>query len=344
MEPESSEGVLKKTKASKEKDLSIETLRGFAIVFMVAGHIIGSSLTGMKVANDSGWRYFYFSFEFIRMPLFTVISGYIYSLRPAGNSNFAGFIKGKARRILLPLVFVSTFHFLSQYFVPGTNIKLPLSEIWKIYIFPYEHFWFLQAIFLIFLLIGIIDKLKLMLSIEHWLIIFLVAALIRNAIPEFEVNFFSADRFLNLLPFFILGCGIQRFNNYFSGKGIIKVALVAFILSVMIQQYTWFSGYTLDNYETKTLSLFVACSGITLLFYIRKNIAIMSKIGYYAFGIYLFHVLGTAGSRIILMRFGVIEHFIVFTAGLIFGICIPVLIELIIEKSKILRRLFLGLK
>jgi len=81
-----------------------------------------------------------------------------------------------------------------------------------------------------------------------------------------------------------------------------------------------------------------------LLFYIKKNITIMSKIGYYAFGIYLFHVLGTAGSRIILKKYDVDERYILFTMGLIFGIGIPIVIELILEKSKILRRLFLGLR
>jgi fucose 4-O-acetylase-like acetyltransferase len=344
MEAEKAEGNLNRLKGSVEKDLSIETLRGFAIVFMVAGHIIGSSLTGMRVADNSVWRYFYFAFEFIRMPLFTVISGYIYSFRPAADSKYSDFIRGKARRVLLPLIFVATLHCISQYFVPDTNVKLPLSDIWKIYIFPYEHFWFLQAIFLIFLVVGLIDKLKLMQKIENWLIIFLAASLIRNMIPEFRINVFSADRFLNLLPFFILGCGIQRFNGYFTSRVLIRLAIIVFILSFGLQQYTWFSNYTLDLYETKTLSLFVACAGIILLFHVRKNINIMSKIGYYAFGIYLFHVLGTAGSRIFLMRVGVLEHYILFICGLLCGIALPILIEMVFEKSKILRRLFLGLR
>lgn len=328
----------------REKDLSIETLRGFAIVFMVAGHIIGGNLSGIKVADNSGWRYFAFTFEFIRMPLFTVISGYIYSMLPVRNSGILSFFKGKARRILLPFLSVATLHFFLQYFVPGTNTKLPLSNLWRIYIFPYEHFWFLQSIFLIFVLIGTIDKLKLIATFKNWIILFLLAALIRNFIPYFSFNLFSINGFFNLLPFFILGCGIQRFNIYFIGKGIIKTMLVVFIISVIIHQYIWFSEYILYGYKYKTLSLFEACSGIILIFYIRKNITVMSKIGYYAFGIYLFHVLGTAGSRIILIEFGENAHFILFSIGLIFGIGIPIIIELILERSRVLRRLFLGLR
>jgi hypothetical protein len=329
---------------SRQKDLSIETLRGFAVVFMVAGHIIGSNLTGMKVAEDSGWTYFIFSFEYLRMPLFTVISGYVYSLQPAGNSTFLKFIQGKGRRLLLPLLSVGTLHFLIQYFVPGTNNKLPLSDMWQIYILPYGHFWFVQSIFLIFVTIGLIDQFKLMLSFRNWIIIFISASLIRNFIPNFSFNLFSINGFFNLLPFFILGCGIKRFNSYFTGKIIIRSALAVFVITVILQQYTWFTQYIVNDYEFEILSLLEACSGIMLLFYIKKNITIMSKIGYYAFGIYLFHVLGTAGSRIILKKYDVDERYILFTMGLIFGIGIPIVIELILEKSKMLRRLFLGLR
>jgi glucan biosynthesis protein C len=329
--------------SSKKKDLSIETLRGIAIIFMVAGHIIGGNESGMKLADHSGWRYFYFTFEYLRMPLFTVISGYVYSMRPVGESKYFDFLKGKARRVLLPYIFVGTLSFVIQALVPGTNTKLPLSFIWNIFIFPYAHFWFLMSIFLIFVLVGILDSTKKMLTFNNWLIIFLTAAVIRFLVPKFEHDVFSINGFFNLLPFFLLGCGIQRFPEIFTGRPVIRTALGVFIITILMQQYTWFAGIKLNIYEFRVLSLFVACSGITLFFFIRKNIDIISKIGYYAFGIYLFHVLGTAGSRIILLKLGLDQHFFVFTMGLLFGLGIPILIELLFEKSKILRRLFFGL-
>lgn len=330
---------------SKRKELSIETLRGFAIIFMVAGHVIGgSSDNGMRVADDSGWRYFYFTFEYLRMPLFTVISGYVYSLWPIGNSRILSFLKGKGRRILLPLVSVGTIHFLIQHFVPGTNAKYPLSDLWRIYIFPYEHFWFLQSIFLIFVLIAVLDHFKLIVTFRKWLIVFLIAALIRTFILPFPGNFFSINGFLNLLPFFLLGCGIKRFENIFSGKETIKLSLIVFVISVFLQQFTWFSNIKLNFFEFNLLSICVACPGIIVLFYIRKDITIISKIGYYAFGIYLFHVFGAAGSRIFLGRFGIDYHLTIFTSGLILGLGVPIIIELILEKSTIMRRLFLGLR
>jgi hypothetical protein len=328
------------------KELSIETLRGFAIILMVAGHVLGETPgTGMGLpADHSGWRYFYYSFEYLRMPLFAAISGYVYSKRPAGDSKILTFYKGKARRILLPLIFVGTVHFLLQYFVPGTNSTPRLSDIWKIFFTAYEHFYFLQSTFLIFLFIGIIDHFKLMLSLRNWLIIFLLAAMTRNLVPHFYLNVFSINGFFSLLPFFVLGCGINRFPDLFTLKSFIKPVGALFILAIFLQQYIWFSGFIMSHLEIETLSIFVGFSGIIILSYIRKDIPFMSRIGYYSFGIYLFHVFGTAGSRIILSRFDIGNHVIVFSIGLLFGILIPIVIELNLEKLKITRRLFLGLK
>ena len=90
-----------------KKDLSIETLRGLAIILVVMGHVIGSDNTGgMRVEDDSFLRHLYFTFQYLRMPLFTVISGWVYALRPAGMNNLLDFNIKKVRRIILPLIFV----------------------------------------------------------------------------------------------------------------------------------------------------------------------------------------------------------------------------------------------
>lgn len=324
------------------KDQTIETLRGLAIIFMLAGHVIGTPGMGMKVNDDSLWRYFYFSFEYIRMPLFTVISGYVYSLRPAINVRFDRFLIGKMRRILLPLFFVGTLFFLTQYFIPGTNTKPLLSDIWKIYLFSYAHFWFLQAIFLIFLVVGLLDHFNILNSFRIWLMVFITTAAIRQI--QIPTDFFSLQGFTNLLPFFILGCGLRRYEMIFRNEILIKILSVALFILLIIQQYTWYARINLDFFNMRILSFFLASTAIIVLFYVRKDIPIFSKVGYYAYGIYLFHVFGTAGSRIFLMRIGINNEMAIFLFGMIFGVAIPILIEIIFERSKILRRLFFGLR
>lgn len=329
----------------EKKDLSIETLRGIAIVMMVAGHVIGASKeTGLRVQDDSGWRYFYDSFEYLRMPLFTVISGFIYSLRPVESGRFLNFLRGKARRILFPLIAVGTLHFLVQQIIPGTNSKYEIEDIWKIYLFPYEHFWFLQAIFLIFVFIAIIDHFNFISTTKKWFIVLLLTVLVRSFMPYLQGNFFCYKGFLNLLPFFMLGCGIERYQDLFKSKVVIRGLLILFIIAVSLQQFCLLKGMNINGLQYTTISLLVAGPGITLLFYIRKDVSVLSKLGHFAYGIYLFHVFGTAGSRILLMNLSVEHITVLFSIGLLAGLGVPIIIELAIEKSQLLRMIFLGLR
>jgi peptidoglycan/LPS O-acetylase OafA/YrhL len=83
------------------KDNSINTLRGLACILLVAYHVIGGTpeqglhiASGfLRVGNDV--------LAYIRMPLFTFLSGYIYSLKPIGNYSSSLFLKSKARRLLI---------------------------------------------------------------------------------------------------------------------------------------------------------------------------------------------------------------------------------------------------
>ena len=44
----------------KKKDLSIDTLRGIAVIFMVAGHVVGAEADdGMQAPDDSPWRFIF---------------------------------------------------------------------------------------------------------------------------------------------------------------------------------------------------------------------------------------------------------------------------------------------
>src|SRR5690606_22304069 len=145
------------------KDDGIESLRGMAIILMVAGHAIGSdSSTGLTVADDSPFRYLYYSTQFIRMPLFTLISGFVYSLRPVTGGGLTTILRGKALRILVPLVTVSTLRLLARAAMTDVNRSVQLSDLRRVYFYPCDHFWFLQSIFLVFLAAGMLDQFKLM--------------------------------------------------------------------------------------------------------------------------------------------------------------------------------------
>ncbi len=106
-----------------EKDTSIEALRGLACVLLVMAHVIGENAAGgLRVPDDSIFRWYVDSFAYIRMPLFTFISGYVYAMRPlTAIENWPAFLKGKTRRLLLPMFVVGTFLAVLQTYGPGVN-------------------------------------------------------------------------------------------------------------------------------------------------------------------------------------------------------------------------------
>jgi glucans biosynthesis protein C len=153
-----------------KKDLSVETLRGIAIILVVMGHVIGSkSDGGMKVPDDSFLRHLYFTFQYLRMPLFTVISGWVYALRPARLDKLGDFTIKKIRRILIPLIFVGGTYYIVQSIVPGTNFSYELKDIWRIVIFPYTFYWYLQSLFIVFLIVSVIDSYNLAQTFNKWM-------------------------------------------------------------------------------------------------------------------------------------------------------------------------------
>ena len=330
-----------------EKDLSVETLRGAAIILVVIGHVIGSgSDGGMQVKDDSFLRHFYYTFEYLRMPLFTVISGWVYALHPVNYEKLFDFITKKIRRILLPMIFVGAAYFILQYLVPGTNKKGDLSEIWKLLVFPYTLFWYLPSLFLVFMVVALIDAFKKMETFKNWILIFLITLvflLTRDYfIPQESLNYFSYKGGIYLLPFFIVGIGIQRFKTFFQNNIFVTMSIVTLILSLIIQQLSWYGIIEYSFSKSGGVGLLIGLTGTILLFRLRWKVDWLIWIGGFAYSIFLFHAFGTAGGRILTHKLGIHSSELVFTISLLVGMGLPILAEYFLDRFGITRMTFLG--
>ncbi len=325
----------------KERDPTIETLRGLAIVCIVIGHVIGDLPdTGMAVEANSIYRWWHETTRYVRTPMFFVIAGFLYAQRPVVSGKFAEFARGKARLLVLPFLSVATLQFLLKAFTPGVNVSTRLADIWQIYLYGFDQFWFSQAAICTFVTVLIFEKTLPFRHPYRWPVYVLLALVFEFAVPK--VAIFSVPSFAQMLPLFFLGCVLHGPPATCRGPLLPLTASLVFVVSATIHQLVWFDRLRLTEGQLMVLLYSESFSFFYLLFRYRWTGPRLAVLGGFAYAIYLFHVFGTAGSRIALGRLGIHDRLIVLTIGTLCGLVLPVAIDLLFRESPVLRRVFLG--
>lgn len=325
------------------RDAGVETLRGVAILLMVAGHVIGDGPgTGLRVRDDSGWRYAFYTLAPLRMPLFTAISGFVYALRPATAAGWAAFLAGKARRLLVPLAVVGGAFLALRSSMPGVNARPSRADLPGLVIHPYAHYWYLYALAWIFLLVGPLDALGLLRTGRRWALL-LALALFAAASGWFATAFLGLGQAQILLPYFLLGLGLGRFGAPTGGwfaAAVIGAGTVGLVL-YQGDGLGWWRISGLEHYlATTLLGAAAAVAGLAWRVAWRP----LAVLGGYSYGIYLMHVFGTAGARILLTRLDVTALPVLALASLAAGLALPVLVQKAVERRRWPALLLLGMR
>jgi peptidoglycan/LPS O-acetylase OafA/YrhL len=334
---------------SRTKDAGIESLRAIAVVLMVAGHVIGTRATeGLTVPADSGWRFFYLALEDLRMPLFTVLSGFVYAFRPVSSTDGVGsLITGKVRRLLIPFVVVCTVFFFVRMISPGVNNRPELSELPAAYLYGYQHLWFLQAIFLVFVVVGSMDSLALLDRAGTWALFTgtAIAVFVLVHLPA-DAAVFSLNGFIRLLPFFLLGYGAHRHAATLLRRGVLLATAVVFVPVYALRLYVLAADVDLPAELSRALSALVALLSLVGVLGIRRHLAsrVLGWLGGFSFGIYLLHVFGTAAARVVATHLGLNSTTALFTLGLAAGVIAPIAFELALGRYRLISWAVLGQK
>jgi len=325
------------------KSDSIDTLRCIAIVLVVGFHI---SLDPELDSSRDLYNQFAYFFMNIRLPLFTIISGYLYAVRPISGGKFRFFIRGKARRILVPLIVVSSIEYLIISLAPGINNPASLTDIWKIYLFSYEQYWFLQSIFLIFVFVAALDAMEFLGIFSRYLAILATTFIVAYLLYYHNIPFtiFSLDGSIYLLPYFLIGLGIRRFSNILNSNkaGILSTAV--FALLILLQFIFWRTDYESFFMKREWLGMAIGASAGISLFYLKPALKPMAWLGGYAYTIYLYQSFGAGFARRVFEGLDARSDHLYFLSVLVVTLFAGVVVEEVIKRIPYVRKLLLGLK
>jgi peptidoglycan/LPS O-acetylase OafA/YrhL len=322
----------------------VQTARGLACILLVAYHVVGNAVTnGLRVEQDSGWRILTLLFQHLRMPLFAFLSGYVYAYRPVIPGHALTFSMKKLKRLLIPLLVATTMFFAIQNLTPGVNAPpMDWSQMWRIYLFPYAHFWFLQALLLIFAFTLVADRwMKNIWSYAVVLALLLAAHFLVKI--GFTKNYFSIAGALYLAPLFVLGIGVNRFSGEFRKPALKRLSLVVVVLLWSVYAIECFQSPLDAPGRGTLLGTTLSIASCLAVIYWLPTSRWLATLGAYSFSIYLYHVMFTAAARIVLTAIGDTGLPIHFVIGLAAGIAGPITFEIAIRKYPFARRAFLGL-
>lgn len=321
------------------RDIGVDTARGLACILLVAYHVIGNDATSGLLLADGPYRVGADLLAYIRMPLFTFLSGYVYAWRPL-RSGALPFMIGKARRLLIPMVVVGTLFVLVRMFVPGANHTVINWQM--LHILPVEHFWFIESLFLIFLLLIPLELTGFLRSPLCALLGIVVAAAFYVSNFEFPHNYFSINGLFYLLPFFLAGLVISRFDIRV-GRLPYVLLLCALIVPYLYMVFELRNGdWSLDR--RSWLALWIGLSSSFLLIRSGLRSGALAWIGRYSYTIYLFHVFFTAGARIFLTAGHVQQTFLLLVICTIAGVLGPIVLETVAVHHRLASLLLLGRK
>ncbi|EFE94128.1 acyltransferase family protein [Serratia odorifera] len=311
----------------------VDYAKGIGIILVVFGHVNRGLYSAGIQFSDASYQLLDSVIYSFHMPLFFFLSGLFFapSLNRKGKTRF---IISKIDTIVYPYIIWSLLQgsievVLSRY----TNNPSSFSDVLMLFTHPRAQFWFLYALFVIFVVATLLykkDKFHLILPVM--IVISAALYIYQNSLG----NFAHFDYITRFMIFFLLGALAIRYASAIAnvGMGVAGLALVAFVVLEWL-----FHGYLGLNYtDTGIMSLllaivaiaFIVCLSVLLA---RRDLAWLRKLGELSMVIYLMHILAGSGLRIALSKGLHVDNWAIHViAGTLFGLIAPVIAYYVITR------------
>lgn len=303
----------------------IDMARGMAEVSVVTFHIL-QAMDNAKLTPQGLFNFWTPVGDMIRMPLMMFVAGLFveYSLRKGPKAYFTG----KAQRVVWPYLVWAHFYAAYWWIRPSQFDHNTFQDVLLTTFFPGSHLWFLQALFIYYVVIYLLLKRGIWLALG-------VSLLVSVTTPLYDHE--GMQRLAYLFLFFTLGIGFSRVlrQRGFPFGPIVGLALIvlAVVLPVLITAQFGYSKYMPIAIPASIVGV-LACLAISRgLVYVPVVNRLLTLFGTFSLEIYCAHIVFSSMTRQILVNlFGWQSFWPIFLLCTVAGLFMPIVLALALRR------------
>jgi fucose 4-O-acetylase-like acetyltransferase len=193
-------------------------------------------------------------------------------------------------------------------------------------------YWFIQALMIIFVVVGLAEVLGFLSTLRRFALVLLVATAV-HLLCNSHFKLLSLGAAGYLLPFFVMGIGVQRYSALIPWNRWCALAVAAIFGVTFVVHVAGVFGLGGVRLERNTLmALLLSASSVLIACRVVPPVRSLEYIGRHSFTIFLFHMFFTSAMRRIGGAAGMEQDYALFAAGLSVGVSGPLMVELIISR------------
>lgn len=325
-----------------KRKIWVDNVKVIAAILVAVGHLMQSFVLSNVISDSTAYNYFNQTIYLFHVPLFFICSGFLYQ-QINKKQNFKDYSKNVLNKIIalgIPYIVFSGITYLLKFiFSSNVNNENKSSFLDTVFINPTGQYWFLYALFFLFLVSPIIkNKTDGIIRLLIGILLYMLPVLIDFSFLPALFDSIIRYTFSNLI-WFILGMEIGFFG---SDKRFKKYYGVLFIVFLILSVFYFINISIIPTEINRILKLalgIMACLGIICFIgavYKNNNqTKIFGFLSKYTMPIFLMHTIFAAACRAVLLKLGITAFPVHLAVGLIASFVMPIIAAEIMNKIKL---------
>lgn len=323
--------------AVKERIVWIDFAKGFTIFLVVFGHINSGFLRSPNFVEHKSLLVFLWDFiSTIRMPLFFMVSGFLYYSKRIDSSKKLGkSILQKLINLGIPyFIFSILFWALKMLISDSVNYSLTWNDLYWLPIKPIEYFWFLYVLFFIFAITEVLDF-----CFKNKTIVFVIILAVTIIAWNYKIDNLVIRKILSMTIYFYIGKMLHTQVDILKNNRFVCLCLF-FYLVMTCFQLVFQIEYQGFHFVVSVAGVFVLLSIAMRLNPQRKIVRYFASAGLITMPIYVLHPPIGASVRMLLLKLGTDNLVLHFVAGVLITWLFSILVYRQASKSRYIDFLF----